>query len=732
MRKQVKYGMLLFLMSMLVTGLFSSSFAQLRGKALYDRLANSRNLIKFEGTRSVWWAPDGDSYIVREDGTFKKVDPKSEKKSSYFEDEKIIKEYNKLTGGDEESLPFSRFQFIEGGKKIQFTRGEKIFFYEMKTSKMLSFKREKAIRGVRGRQYREVYSPDYKFRAYTRDYNLYIKDSNNKETQLTSDGHEDLRNAFPDWVYPEELSQYTVFWWSPDSRRIAFMQFDEKQVFKYPIVHDIEPEPRLEMESYPKAGEENPIVKFFIVDIFTKKIIQVNTGDKEDIYLMRGRWSDDGALFYYQRMNRLQNELELFAADPVSGKSKLMFKETESCYIKLNFDQRFLKTKKQFLWTSERTGWKEIYLYDLEGNLVKQLTDAKLPVAGILTVNENTGWVYFTGYETRGLDSHLYRVKLDGTGFEKLTKESGSHRISMSNGGKYYTDSFQSFDTPTRVTLHNGEGKIIRTLGNSTITQEFKDLKLAKPEHVVIKAADGTTDLDAMIWKPADFDPGKQYPLLLSVYGGPGARMIRNSFNWNSRNQRLAQLGFIIFSQDHRGVSRRGKAFETQMYMKLGQIEVDDHEAGAKFMGAKPYVDAGRVGIYGHSYGGYLTCMALLKKPEVFHVGVSGAPVTDWKNYDSIYTERYMRRPVDNPDGYKKNSCMNFADNLKGKLFIHHGAVDDNVHPGNTIQLIYALLQKGKRFDMMLYPEQQHGIRFAQYGQSRVDYFVEHLKPDTK
>jgi dipeptidyl-peptidase-4 len=263
------------------------------------------------------------------------------------------------------------------------------------------------------------------------------------------------------------------------------------------------------------------------------------------------------------------------------------------------------------------------------------------------------------------------------------------------------------------------------------ITDKYRALDLQEPERFTFSSADGRHVLDGILYKPAHFDPDKSYPLILSVYGGPGSRQVTNRFAM-PRSQALAQLGFMVASVDYRGVSRRGKTFQNQMYLNLGEIELEDHAAGVKFLAQRPYIDGTRVGIYGHSYGGYLTCIALLKAPDVFHVGVAGAPVTDWRNYDTIYTERYMRRPQDNPEGYRKGSCMTYAEDLKGHLFIHHGAVDDNVHPGNAIQLVQALLQHNKTFDFMLYPEQRHGIRFPRYGEARVEYFIRHLKPEIK
>lgn len=709
---------------------FSISQGQTRGKKLYEKLLADKNLVQFEGLRRVNWTPDGLACYIFEEETFKKVDPVTGEKSSLFDNPKIIAAYNKITNKNSEKLPFNNFIFIENGEKIRFMVANTAFIYDLITGKMLSYVPEKSIIGVRGRVYTEVFSPNFKFRAYTRDYNLYIQDLEGKETALTTDGHQDLRNGFPDWVYPEELSQYEAFWWSPDSQKIAYMQFDESPVTKYPIVHDVTPMPQLELQSYPKAGASNPIINLFIVDIKTQKTIRLETGMETNVYLFRGHWTPNGKEFTYQKLNRLQNKLELFSADPVTGKTRLILTDEDKCYVEADDNLHFLKNSNQFIWCSEKSGWKELYLYDLSGKLIRQLTNAKLPVGNILDIGEKNGWVYFNGYENRGLETHLYKVNLDGTRFKKITEEPGTHLIDFSPEQKYFTDMFSSFEQPQRVTLHSSEGTLLREIGKSVVSQEFEDLKLIKPEHIIFKSADGKNDLDGMVYVPAHLDKTKKYPLILSIYGGPGSKRIFNRFSLNDSNQILAQLGFIVLAIDHRGVSRRGKAFQNLMYMNLGQIELEDHVAGAKAISERPYVDKTRVGIFGHSYGGYLTCIALLKAPDVFHVGVAGAPVTDWRNYDTIYTERYMRRPQDNPDGYKKGSCLSYAKNLKGHLAIHFGAVDNNVHPGNTIQLVQELLKHNKKFELMTYPEQRHGIQFERYGEARVEFFIKHLKPD--
>jgi dipeptidyl-peptidase-4 len=721
---------ILFLMFFAV--LASPAETQVRGKALYEKLNTDRNLVKSEGLSRINWTPCGTAYYTydQKTKTFIQVDAESGEQTPLFEDAALIKAFNEKTGKTATEIPFRSFTFLNGCKKIHFVDGPRGFIYDRDSQSLISYVRERDIVGVRGRAYEEVLSPDLKMRAYTRDFNLYVKDLEGIERALTEGGHKDLRNAFPDWVYPEELGQYEAFWWSPDSRKIAFMQFDEHPVTKYPIVHDISPEPEFELQSYPKAGANNPIVRLFIVDVKSRKITRIATGLETNVYLYRGQWSPDGKAFMYRRLNRWQNRIEVFSADPETGATTLVIEDSDPCYVDEGVQLLFLRDG-NFLWSSERSGWNEIYLYSEEGKLIRQLTDAKLPVGSISGVDQDSGWVYFTGYETRGLESHFYRVKLDGTNFERLTNEAGSHSINLSPHAKFYADSFSSFNAPPSTTLHRAQGALIRELGKSLITQELEDLNLIQPEHFVFKSADGNYDLDGLLYKPAHFDPQLTYPLILSVYGGPGSRQVTDRFGM-PRSQALAQLGFLVASVDHRGVSRRGKNFQNLMYLNLGEIELADHVAGVKHITSRPYADADRVGIYGHSYGGYLSCIALLKAPDVFHVGVAGAPVTDWRNYDTIYTERYMRRPQDNPKGYELGSCMTYAKDLKGHLFIHHGAVDDNVHPGNSIQLVQELLKHNKTFDFMFYPEQKHGIRFQRYGQSRIEYFLEHLKPEVK
>jgi len=739
-RKKTALWPLLLILALAGT---TPGFGQVRGYDLYKKLtAELRQLVSFEGVREVRWTPDGAAYVVGKDKTFKKVDPVSGAESPLFDDAQVIAAYNALTGEVVDALPFSQFDFIEAGAKIRFTRDNntRVFFYNPATGEMRMFKVRPPERGVRFAQYQEEFSPDFRYTAFVDDYNLYLRDlKTDTTTALTTDGHEDLRNGIPDWVYAEEFAQFYCFWWSPDSKRIAYMQFDESPVRKYPVLHDQTYDFRLEMQSFPRVGENNPIIRFFIVDVETKKRIQVDTGLETNVYLYNGRWSYDGGEFTLKRMNRLQNKVEILAADPETGRSRVLFEEQEPSFMTegIGFMQQgneiyFLPDNRHFLRSSERTGWREIYLYALDGRLIRQVTHHKLPVAGIEAVDMDNQWIYFTGHENRGLESHLYRIKLDGSKFARLTKEPGSHRVSVSPSGRYFSDTFSSFESPATFRLCKGDGTFIKELGKTIVKEEYQELGLIPPEHFVFKSGDGKYDLDGILYKPAGFDANKKYPVIYTVYMGPGTKAISNQYVTDGYQQTLAQLGFLIVNIDNRGLLRRGKEFEAAGYGKLGQTDLEDLVASIIHLSQRSYVDAGRVGITGVSYGGYMSIMALLKAAEHFHVAVAGSPGVDWRNYDTIYTERYMGLPQYNPEGYEKANPLNYVKNLKGRLLIQHGAVDDNVHPTQVMQLVDALLKAGKQFDWLIYPGQAHGIRYQQARDKQLDWFMTYLEPETK
>lgn len=685
----------------------------------------------------VTWLPDGSAYLVEESSrtsrarTFMKVDPETGAKSPFFDADRMRKAHAELTGDENkgEGLPFRRFTFAPGGTRICFgTDRDGVVICDL--DKDYALQRFPKIVGSHGP--RPKRSPDWTRVAYVKDYDLYVTSvETGKEQRLTTGGSEEIRNGHPDWVYPEEFSQREAFWWSPDGAQIAFLRFDESPVAEYPLVGQAEPRGKLRLQRYPKAGDANPIVTLHVVDVATKQVVDVETGPENDIYLVRVKWLPDGSAVTFQRLNRLQNVLELLAADPQTGATRLLLREEEECFVNVTRDLRFLKDGQRYLWTSERSGWRHIYLYHIESGLIRQLTRKDLPVKSILAVDEDEGLVYFNGFENKGLDGHLYRVGFDGGGFQRLTADGGTHQVNLAPGGTWFLDTWSSVDTPPEAGLFRGDGKEVRMLSEADTTG-LDALKLEPAELLTFKAADGKTDLHGVLFKPAGYDPSEEYPLMVHVYGGPHSQSVLNRWLGNHRFQTEAQLGYMVFEMNNRGTVSRGKAFESATYLKLGQVDLADQVAGVKHVTKRSYIDGSRVGITGGSYGGYMVCMALLAAPDVFHVGVASSSVTDWRNYDTIYTERYMRRPQDNPQGYEKGSALTYADDLKGKLLLFHGTIDDNVHPSNTVQLVNKLIEHDKRFDMVFYPEYGHGIWGAGGRHLRSlsrEYFADHLQP---
>jgi len=718
-------------------------------RALYDFMVRER-LTVTNGAGAVDWLPDGRGYFVSEEDTatksliFFRVDPVTQKRAPLFEpaiQQKLVRGYNDLTKQEIKNLPLKKFTYVQDGAAITFWADKKHFLFDFKTAALRELKRPEVtpqpgskdlMRRMSASQlWNGEYSPDFKHFAYVKDYDLYLVDTaTGEEKRLTFGGHENLLHGRPDWVYPEEFDQLTAYWWSPDGSKLAYYEFDESAVHKYPLVHDLKPEADVEMQSYPKAGEPNPTAKLFIVDIASGRNVEIATNSSSDVYIVRPQWLPDGSALTFQRMNRRQNELELLVADPESGATRALVVEKEEAFINLHDDFVVLQDGKHFLWSSERTGWRHLYLYDMAGTLVRQITKGEWPVERFVQVDEKGRWIYFMANTNEGLETHFFRVNFEGTKQQQLTSAPGTHRVSMDPASKYFTDYYSAFTTPPTMNIHSADGKRLNNL-MSTNTARLDSLKLIPPELVIVKAADGKTDLHGLLFKPVDFDPNKKYPLYVSVYGGPHSKSVYNSFQMNGTLQRMAQLGFIVWTQDNRGLVNRGKKFETETYLKLGQVDLADQTAGVKQITQRPYVDGSRVGVFGWSYGGYMTSIMILKEPEVFHVGVAGAPVTDWRNYDTIYTERYMRTPQENTEGYDLGSALPYAKNLKGKLLILHGSVDNNVHPGNTIQLIDALIKAQKKFDLMFYPEQRHGVGgpgSQHVNSSMIDFLLEHLQ----
>jgi dipeptidyl-peptidase-4 len=598
-----------------------------------------------------------------------------------------------------------RYQWSPKGDALLFVSQGNLFWFDLKTQegKRLTSSKEAADD--------PKFSPDGKTVSFVRSYNLWVVDiASGKEAQLTSDGKEELLNGKLDWVYPEELGIRTGYWWSPDSSQIAFLQMDEKNVTRYPIVNLLTYTGESELQRYPKAGDANPEVRVGVISTKGGVPRWMDTGAEKDIYLPRVNWLPDARRLLIQRLNRAQNKLELLLTDAGTGKGQTILTEEDKHWVNVTDDFYLFADGKRLLWGSERDGFNHFYFYDLSGKLLKKLTSGEWEVTSLVRVDEKNGAVYFNGSEKSVLETHLYRVGLDGGAPVRLTKEDGSHGINMSPDAARYVDTWSTAMTPPRQDQFRADGTRALVINENKVA-ELAEYGLSPMEFLKVRGADGT-ELNASMIKPPDFDSSKKYPVLVYLYAGPHAQSVRNA--WSGSNflwhQMMAQKGYIIFTVDNKSASGRGHGSEVIIHRKFGEIELADQLAGVAYLKSLPYVDGARIGIWGWSYGGYMTCYAMLNGGDAYKAGFAGAPVTDWRQYDTIYTERYMGLPKDNPEGYKQSSPVTHAAKLKGKLLIAHGTGDDNVHFGNTVQLMEEFIKAGKYPEIFFYPGRGHGI----------------------
>jgi dipeptidyl-peptidase-4 len=570
---------------------------------------------------------------------------------------------------------------------------------------------------ARGRQYDSAESPDGTLKAFYRDRNFFISAADGSgEITITTDGREADRtkNGSASWVYGEELRQNTAMWWSQDGTKLAFYRFDESGVQDYYLQMDqTEIQSSLDIEAYPKAGSPNPVVQLFVYDLANETTTEINvrdgkpfTNDVVGHYVYAVEWSPDGSELTFNRTNRRQNIMEYTACNPSSGDCRVIVREEwPDSWVMNHPPRQYLADNERFLWISESTGWRNLYLYDIRGELLATLTDHEFEVANIVRVDEEAGVVY---YMARSGDNHmklqLHRVGLDGSGDQRLTDPAFAHTVSFSPDGKHFVDVAQTHDTPPVTRLMDLEGESVAEVAKSDLTR-FQELGMKKVEMFTFKAADGVTELHGMLHKPSDFDPNKSYPVLVSVYAGPGTTGARESFTLPNA---LTEYGFLVVTLDARSASGRGKRFMDAIYMKLSTVETDDLAAGIKSLWDRPYVQAGNAGIYGTSYGGTASLMGLLRHPDVFSAASASSAVTDWRHYDTIYAERYMWIPQENAVGYDAGSTMEYADQLQGRLMLYFGTADNNVHPSNTMQMIAALQEAGKSFEVQVGPDRGH------------------------
>jgi dipeptidyl-peptidase-4 len=559
------------------------------------------------------------------------------------------------------------------------------------------------------------FSPDGSKVAYTKENNLYIFDIDNYATkQITFDGDKNkIINGSTDWVYEEEFSFAKAWFWSPHGNSIAYYRFDESRVkeFSFPTYGGLYPE--LVTYKYPKAGEQNAVVTIGVYNLETGETKWMNIGDTDDQYIVRINWTNKNDKLAIRRMNRLQNKQDLMIADVENGSTKIIKTEVSDTWIDENDDLTFLGDNEEFIYVSEESGYNHIYLYNFDGKRDRQITTGDWNVTRVNGIDEEREVIYFTASKESPLERHLYRVNFNGKSLKKLTEESGSHAVNMNGDFTYYLDYFSSDSSPLKVTLHNRKGEEVRVLeDNADLQNRMKEYNLPEKEFFTVDLHD-TLSLNAWMIKPPNFDSNKKYPVLMYVYGGPGSQTVMNRFETGQRpmwHNYLASRGYIIVSVDNRGTGARSAEFKKIIYKNLGKYEVADQIAAAEKISKFKYIDADRIGIWGWSYGGYMSSLALARGNDLFDLAIAVAPVTSWRYYDTIYTERYMQTPQLNPEGYNEGAPLNHAEKIKGDYLLVHGTADDNVHFQNAVEMAAALQNNGIAFESMYYPDKAHGI----------------------
>lgn len=617
------------------------------------------------------------------------------------------------------------YSFAPSGRSLLFPLDGRLYHYDLDkpaASALLEISKS------RGFVTDATVSPDGARVAYVRDQNLHCYDlGSHTEKPLTQDGGGPIKNGMAEFVAQEEMGRSTGYWWAPDGRHIAIVRVDETPVPETQRFEIAADNVSTFAQRYPAAGGPNALVRLEVVEVRTGVRQTIDLGADPDIYLARVDWLPDGTTLAVQRQSRDQRRLDLLFADIATGASRIVLTETGATWIELHDELSFLKRTDEFIWASSRDGFLHLYLHDLQGRLLRRLTAGGWNVddfreRAIKAVDEDRRLVYFTATAAGPLERQLYRTSLDGNAPqtpERISQQAGMHGVTMAPAADFYVDQFNSTTQPPQVCLRDADGTLLTHLQENVLDARHPAAPyLAEnsvPEFGVLEAADGQT-LHYRLFKPAGFDPTRRHPAIVEVYGGPGVQRVTDGWTGSSFTQVLTRAGYIVFQLDNRGSAARGTRFQAPIHGRLGEIEVADQVAGAHWLGSQSYVDASRIGVWGWSYGGYLTLMLMFKAPAVFCAGVAGAPVTDWTLYDTHYTERYLGRPQDNPRGYAQSAVLRYAEDLQGRLLVIHGMADDNVLFLHSTKLFRKLQDLGRPFDVMVYPGAKHGLTRQQDG----------------
>jgi dipeptidyl-peptidase-4 len=735
--KNLSFALLIFLLSAWTTAIRAQ---QRTYDNLQDALFSTSRLIGDTGPQSVNWIDEGERFSFIEstqDGNqlIKVYDPENGEEEIVFNSEEMT------FPGTDEPFQYSSFQWTKDSKYLLFqTQFRPIWRYSGVSDYYYYSVEDKSLALVADDAFTAEVSPDGTKVGYGKEGNLYVYDfASDTDTQLTFDAREQVYNGRFGWAYEEEFGLVQGWKWSPDSRYIAYWQSDETEVPIYQISDYQDQHPDYQKIPYPKVGDTNPSVKIGVLDL------QDNSQQWMDIdlqggYIPRLYWTATEGQLAVVHLNRAQTHLKLLFHDVISGDGRLVMEEKSDAWIDI-FDFFagindlffFPKDTEAFFWISDRDGWSHIYRYDYNGNLINQVTEGAWEVVIVHAVDEQENTIYYSSTEDSPLERQLYSIKFNGKRKTKLSETEGRHYINMSPNGAYYIDKYSNVNTPVKIRLFTNNGKLLKTFVDNKPVEEYISSHFYSPRELFSFTTPEGVALDGYLIKPLDFDESQAYPLVLNIYGGPGAQSVYNEFGVNGWEQYLAQQGYVVASVNNRGSGGYGSAFEKVVYKNLGIHESEDYVATANFLGEKPWVDAANMAIRGHSYGGYMSSFTSVYRPGIFKAAIVGAPVTDWRLYDSIYAERYMGLLEENEENYIESSVTAHASNLQDKIFIAHSMMDENVHAQNTFQFVKALIDAGKDHELKIYPPGAHGVAYN--GQSYLllykqytDFLDKHLK----
>jgi dipeptidyl-peptidase-4 len=684
--------------------------------------------VDFDGSYAsdLKWLPDGQHYLERRQGTLQRVDALTDEATPAYDYAALaaaLESQGQVDAGTAHHLARNPTILSEDHSAAVLEHDGRLYFYRFTEGTL------QRLTDQAGERRELTLSPDSAHVAFVQDNNLYaIEVASGQQTQLTQDGSETMLNGVLDWVYQEEIfgrGHWRSYWWSPDGEHVAYLQLDESQVPVYTLVDQMPTHPRVEQLRFPKAGDPNPIPCLGFVSPQGGPTVWADLSryDPADLLIYPPGWSPDGWLVYTVQ-DREGRWLELSESDPRTGQTRTLLRETTPAFVH-NLGLPYWLPDGSFLWRSAPDGWPHLYHYTCDGELIRRITAGLWEVRELHGVDPDSQWVYFSGTRDSPVELHAYRVALAGGQVCRLTEPGFSHHTNFDPQFGYFIDTFSNLSTPRQVQLRRSDGELVRVISANQVPA-LSNYQLSSPEILRIAVDNGHT-LNAVIIRPLNVKPGRKYPVVHFVYGGPHMPAVRNGWGGDEYmfQQLLAQKGYIVWTCDPYSASGEGEVSAWHCDGRLGVTELEDLEAGLRWLGQHENADLSRVAIFGHSYGGYMTAYALTHS-RMFKVGIAAAPLTDWRNYDTVYTERYLRTPQDNPQGYEQSSVLAGAENLHGRLLLVHGLLDDNVHVQSTLQLCDELQQAGKEFDLMLYPRDGHGFHHAEQHWRRLRlHFIE-------